>query len=78
MGRQTAAKAENDGELGALHPEKVYLGSPVKTWRKIIPLGLVLFCILFNYTILRDTKVCSAVAWRCGCCAVGAPQLMHW
>jgi len=26
------------------------------TWQKIIPLGLMFFCILFNYTILRDTK----------------------
>lgn len=50
------ASASEDGQ-GALHPEKVYLGSPVKTWRKIIPLLLMFFCILFNYTILRDTKV---------------------
>lgn len=27
-----------------------------KTIKKILPLGLMLFCILFNYTILRDTK----------------------
>ena len=27
-----------------------------KTLKKIIPLSLMLFCILFNYTILRDTK----------------------
>lgn len=27
-----------------------------KTIKKLLPLGLMLFCILFNYTILRDTK----------------------
>lgn len=91
--------------------EKKFLGVPVFTWQKILPLGewrrrarqrpyctarwclratgaavqllpptllllllsflpvctagLMFFCILFNYTILRDTKV-----WRC---AVRAP-----
>lgn len=25
--------------------------------KKLVPLGLMFFCILFNYTILRDTKV---------------------
>eukprot|EP00898_Chlorokybus_atmophyticus_P001720 jgi/Chlat1/2549/Chrsp175S02404 len=33
-----------------------YLGIEAKTWFKIVPLGLMFFCILFNYTILRDTK----------------------
>ena len=32
------------------------LGSSINTWKKIIPLGFMFFCILFNYTILRDTK----------------------
>lgn len=27
-----------------------------KTLKKLLPLGSMLFCILFNYTILRDTK----------------------
>ena len=36
--------------------EKGPLGIPF-TWQKIIPLGFMFFCILFNYTILRDTKV---------------------
>ena len=61
--RSVAAAATDDGK-GALHPEKMYLGSPVKTWRKIIPLLLMFFCILFNYTILRDTKVRATVALR--------------
>ena len=29
---------------------------PKKTVKKLLPLGLMLFFILFNYTILRDTK----------------------
>lgn len=32
------------------------LGYEPLTWAKIIPLGIMFFCILFNYTILRDTK----------------------
>jgi ATP:ADP antiporter, AAA family len=37
-------------------PKKI-LGYEPLTWAKILPLGLMFFCILFNYTILRDTKV---------------------
>eukprot|EP00199_Chlamydomonas_sp_CCMP681_P000149 CAMPEP_0119104610 /NCGR_PEP_ID=MMETSP1180-20130426/2779_1 /TAXON_ID=3052 ORGANISM="Chlamydomonas cf sp, Strain CCMP681" /NCGR_SAMPLE_ID=MMETSP1180 /ASSEMBLY_ACC=CAM_ASM_000741 /LENGTH=568 /DNA_ID=CAMNT_0007089423 /DNA_START=66 /DNA_END=1772 /DNA_ORIENTATION=- len=37
-------------------PPKKFLGFEPLTWAKIIPLGLMFFCILFNYTILRDTK----------------------
>lgn len=33
-------------------PEKV----AVKTIKKLLPLGMMLFFMLFNYTILRDTK----------------------
>lgn len=29
---------------------------PHKTIKKLLPLGAMFFCILFNYTILRDTK----------------------
>lgn len=35
---------------------KKLLGLKMSVWSKIIPLGLMFFCILFNYTILRDTK----------------------
>lgn len=38
-------------------PAKKFLGYEMLTWAKIIPLGAMFFCILFNYTILRDTKV---------------------
>ena len=33
-----------------------FLGIATITWKKIVPLGFMFFCILFNYTILRDTK----------------------
>lgn len=42
---------------GSSEPEATFLGYSVLTWQKIIPLGLMFFSILFNYTILRDTKV---------------------
>lgn len=48
-------------------PSKKILGYDAITWQKIIPLGFMFFCILFNYTILRDTKV-RGLRWRwCGC-----------
>lgn len=37
--------------------KKLIFGIAPLTWQKIIPLGFMFFCILFNYTILRDTKV---------------------
>lgn len=53
------APAAVSGSSAAFSPEPVekkFLGVPVFTWQKIVPLGLMFFCILFNYTILRDTK----------------------
>ncbi|KAK9802845.1 hypothetical protein WJX73_006722 [Symbiochloris irregularis] len=41
--------------LSAAEPPK-YFGIERLTWMKIISLGFMFFCILFNYTILRDTK----------------------
>ena len=38
-------------------PKKQFMGIEAITWQKIVPLGFMFFCILFNYTILRDTKV---------------------
>jgi AAA family ATP:ADP antiporter len=32
---------------------------PANERKKLIPLAMMFFCILFNYTILRDTKVRS-------------------
>lgn len=49
-----------DGEVAAVPaapaPSKKFLGVEVITLKKVIPLGIIFFCILFNYTILRDTK----------------------
>jgi AAA family ATP:ADP antiporter len=45
-----------EGASGAGGEGKKILGYDVLTWQKIIPLGFMFFCILFNYTILRDTK----------------------
>lgn len=55
-----ASDASQPGE------EKKILGYSALTWQKILPLGAMFFCILFNYTILRDTKV------RPGCVAMPA------
>ena len=49
----TAVTAADEGKHGPL-------GIAAITWQKIIPLGFMFFCILFNYTILRDTKVSLA------------------
>ncbi|KIY98283.1 ADP,ATP carrier protein 2 [Monoraphidium neglectum] len=61
--RQPAKRAENvgpaqasSGDVPAPGEGKKILGYDVFTWQKIIPLGAMFFCILFNYTILRDTK----------------------
>merc|ERR1719353_1520956 len=42
---------------GEAEPEEgKFLGMTGKEAKKIVPLGMMFFCILFNYTILRDTK----------------------
>ncbi|KAE9588032.1 putative ADP/ATP carrier protein [Lupinus albus] len=53
------------------------LGIEVTTLKKIIPLGLMFFCILFNYTILRDTKDVLVVTAR-GSSAEIIPFLKTW
>jgi AAA family ATP:ADP antiporter len=61
--RQPAAKraapvAATAMSSAALDPDEQpgFLGIPNITWKKIVPLGFMFFAILFNYTILRDTK----------------------
>ncbi|DBB14673.1 TPA: AAA-ATPase ASD, mitochondrial [Trebouxia sp. C0006] len=51
-----AASAAAADASGVAPGEKTFLGIAHFTWAKILPLGLMFFCILFNYTILRDTK----------------------
>ncbi|KAE9585847.1 hypothetical protein Lal_00010333 [Lupinus albus] len=53
------------------------LGIEVTTLKKIIPLGLMFFCILFNYTILRDTKDVLVVTAK-GSSAEIIPFLKTW
>ncbi|RLM93565.1 ADP,ATP carrier protein 1, chloroplastic [Panicum miliaceum] len=56
---------------------KKFLGVDVKTLKKIVPLGLMFFCILFNYTILRDTKDVLVVTAK-GSSAEIIPFLKTW
>lgn len=56
--------AAGDAEPAPEPPAKKYLGYTALTWSKIIPLGAMFFCILFNYTILRDTKVSQLLQAR--------------
>ncbi|KAG6606778.1 hypothetical protein SDJN03_00120, partial [Cucurbita argyrosperma subsp. sororia] len=53
------------------------LGIEIETLKKIIPLGLMFFCILFNYTILRDTKDVLVVTAK-GSSAEIIPFLKTW
>ncbi|CAL4975032.1 unnamed protein product [Urochloa decumbens] len=56
---------------------KKFLGIDLKTLKKIVPLGLMFFCILFNYTILRDTKDVLVVTAK-GSSAEIIPFLKTW
>jgi len=75
-----AATAGGDGEavFDESETEKPkFLGIEVITLKKIIPLGMMFFCILFNYTILRDTKDVLVVTAR-GSSAEIIPFLKTW
>ncbi|KAM0893016.1 hypothetical protein ACQ4PT_025375 [Festuca glaucescens] len=56
---------------------KKFLGVGLPTLKKIVPLGLMFFCILFNYTILRDTKDVLVVTAK-GSSAEIIPFLKTW
>ncbi|KAK7261885.1 hypothetical protein RIF29_28208 [Crotalaria pallida] len=79
--RAEAAAAAADGqpffsEKKEIEKPKI-LGVEVATLKKILPLGLMFFCILFNYTILRDTKDVLVVTAR-GSSAEIIPFLKTW
>lgn len=57
-------------------PKKIF-GVEATTLKKVIPLGLMFFCILFNYTILRDTKDVLVVTAK-GSSAEIIPFLKTW
>ncbi|KAF5741709.1 Chloroplast ADP family protein [Tripterygium wilfordii] len=72
------AAAAADGQPLLSEPEKPkVLGIEISTLKKIIPLGLMFFCILFNYTILRDTKDVLVVTAK-GSSAEIIPFLKTW
>eukprot|EP00252_Welwitschia_mirabilis_P019970 TRINITY_DN4779_c0_g1_i1.p1 TRINITY_DN4779_c0_g1~~TRINITY_DN4779_c0_g1_i1.p1 ORF type:complete len:706 (+),score=93.98 TRINITY_DN4779_c0_g1_i1:266-2383(+) len=66
-------------EEPAINPpqSRKFLGTEIKTLKKVIPLGLMFFCILFNYTILRDTKDVLVVTAK-GSSAEIIPFLKTW
>ena len=57
-GKESDAADENS-RLPFFHPDRTHFGEQIRTLTKAVPLLLMFFCILFNYTILRDTKVCN-------------------
>ncbi|CAF2177297.1 BnaA07g38360D [Brassica napus] len=67
----------NEGDTAAVVPSPKIFGVEVTTLKKIIPLGLMFFCILFNYTILRDTKDVLVVTAK-GSSAEIIPFLKTW
>ncbi|XP_023643158.1 ADP,ATP carrier protein 1, chloroplastic [Capsella rubella] len=69
--------AAGDGDSEAIAASPKLLGVEVTTLKKIIPLGLMFFCILFNYTILRDTKDVLVVTAK-GSSAEIIPFLKTW
>ncbi|CAD6230626.1 unnamed protein product [Miscanthus lutarioriparius] len=78
--RAQAAAASAAVPAPAPQPEESstkFLGIDVKTLKKIVPLGLMFFCILFNYTILRDTKDVLVVTAK-GSSAEIIPFLKTW
>lgn len=56
---------------------KKFMGVEPITLKKVIPLGMMFFCILFNYTILRDTKDVLVVTAK-GSSAEIIPFLKTW
>ncbi|KAL9266468.1 ADP,ATP carrier protein 1, chloroplastic-like protein [Drosera capensis] len=75
----TLRAASADGLMGGedLDGRNKFLGIEISTYKKIIPLGLMFFCILFNYTILRDTKDVLVVTAK-GSSAEIIPFLKTW
>ncbi|XP_061365060.1 plastidic ATP/ADP-transporter-like [Gastrolobium bilobum] len=75
---EAAAAADGQPLFEEIEVEKPkFLGIEVTTFKKIIPLGMMFFCILFNYTILRDTKDVLVVTAR-GSSAEIIPFLKTW
>merc|ERR1712216_839299 len=54
--RTVVVRAADGASIVPEDDDKKFLGVKMSTFQKVIPLGFMFFCILFNYTILRDTK----------------------
>ncbi|KAL3618338.1 hypothetical protein CASFOL_038659 [Castilleja foliolosa] len=75
-----AAAASSDGQFLDGEKQEIpdkFMGVEVLTLKKILPLGMMFFCILFNYTILRDTKDVLVVTAK-GSSAEIIPFLKTW
>ncbi|XP_008809354.2 ADP,ATP carrier protein 2, chloroplastic [Phoenix dactylifera] len=75
--RAEAAISTDGGGLVGSGERRKFLGLEISTLKKVIPLGLMFFCILFNYTILRDTKDVLVVTAE-GSSAEIIPFLKTW
>ncbi|KAI4387049.1 hypothetical protein MLD38_004913 [Melastoma candidum] len=73
---EASAAAAGQAAFGEPEAPK-FLGIETVTLKKIVPLGLMFFCILFNYTILRDTKDVLVVTAK-GSSAEIIPFLKTW
>ena len=71
-----AQAAAEGAALPSQAPKKIF-GIQANTFKKVVPLGLMFFCILFNYTILRDTKDVLVVTAK-GSSAEIIPFLKTW
>lgn len=71
-----AAPGPEEAPLSGFAKLKVSL-PPKEELKKIIPLAIMFFCILFNYTILRDTKDVLVVTAP-GSSAEAIPFLKTW
>ncbi|KAK6148935.1 hypothetical protein DH2020_016460 [Rehmannia glutinosa] len=75
--RAEAASAAFSADGYGERESQKFMGIEIVTLKKIIPLGLMFFCILFNYTILRDTKDVLVVTAK-GSSAEIIPFLKTW
>lgn len=73
----SAAAAADSQPLFVEKEQPRFMGIDLVTLKKIIPLGAMFFCILFNYTILRDTKDVLVVTAK-GSSAEIIPFLKTW
>lgn len=74
---EAAADLSSGAPINPSSPPKKIFGIETTTLKKVVPLGIMFFCILFNYTILRDTKDVLVVTAK-GSSAEIIPFLKTW